>query len=132
MNSVGRWADKNQILYTEFSELSINEKVITLVKDEVIKINDVFPSNERIEKFIILNKQFNADQGELTRTLKIRRNFIEENYRVLIEAMYTGANEVSTSTLPIGTLKESSLQIVQLTNREEVMDVNDILLSNAH
>src|SRR5690606_29813644 len=93
--SVGRWADKNRIVYTEYSDLSMNSKVISLIEDEVRKLMQELAPHENIRKFIILNKQFTADQGELTRTLKIRRNFVEEKYKDIIEAMYSNQEKVS-------------------------------------
>ncbi len=133
INSVGRWADKNRISYTEYSELSAKMEVIHLIEGEVRKLMNELSFNERIKKFVILNKQFTANQGELTRTLKIRRNFVEKKYEKIIEAMYTNAKEVSLTTfINNESIENSSLQIVQLSNSEEVAFVNDILLPNAH
>lgn len=127
--SVGRWADKNRIVYTEYSDLSMNSKVISLIEDEVRKLMQELAPHENIRKFIILNKQFTADQGELTRTLKIRRNFVEEKYKDIIEAMYSNQEKVS---MKISNDQEVILNVVQLTNSLEVPAVNDILLSNVN
>ncbi|MFP3918247.1 AMP-binding protein [Lysinibacillus telephonicus] len=133
INSVGRWADKNQIIYTEYSELSVKSEILNLVEGEVRKLMNELPSNERIKKFVILNKQFTADQGELTRTFKVRRNFVEKKYEKIIKAMYSTTLEVPLSASHNNVPNEiSSLQIVQLSSGEEVAFANDILLPNAH
>ena len=131
MNSVGRWADKKRISYTEYSELSTKIEVIDLVEAEVRNLMMELAPNERIKKFVILNKQFTADQGELTRTLKIRRNFVEEKYQKIIDALYSNTLDVSLSTSHNNEPNEN-LQIVHLSNSEEVAFVNDILLPNAY
>ena len=131
MNSVGRWADKNRIPYTEYSELSVEVEVVRLIETEVRNLMIEFAPNEMIKKFVILNKQFTADQGELTRTLKIRRSFVEDKYQNIIDAMYSNESEVSLCTSHNSEPIEN-LQIVQLSNSEEVAFVNDILLPNAH
>lgn len=131
LNSVGRWADKNRIPYTEYSELSVKVEVINLIESEVSKFMNELSPNERIKKFVILNKQFTADLGELTRTLKIRRNFVEMKYEKIIEAMYSNTLEISLSTSHHSDSTDN-LQIVQLSTSEEVAFVNDILLPNAH
>lgn len=115
MNSVGRWADKNRILFTEYSDLSRNPKVAELIEQEVEQLMAKLPSHQRVRKFSILHKQFTADQGELTRTLKIRRNFVEEKYKELIEGMYTDSQEVSLTALQKETIDEEvSLRVIQI------------------
>ncbi|MDN4495224.1 AMP-dependent synthetase/ligase [Ureibacillus aquaedulcis] len=131
MNSVGRWADKNRINYTEYSELSTMLETVNLIEAEVRNLMTELAPNERIKKFVILNKQFTAEHGELTRTLKIRRNFVEKKYQNIIEAMYSNVLEVSLNTSHI-TEPNEKLQIVQLSSSEEVAYVDDILLTNAH
>lgn len=129
--SVGRWADKNRINYTEYSELTVREEIINLIEVEVRNLMIELAPNERIKKFVILNKQFTADHGDLTRTLKIRRNFIEKKYQNIVEAMYSNVLEVSLNTSHNNQPHEN-LQIIQLSNSEEVTFVDDILLTNAH
>lgn len=120
MTSVGRWADKNRILFTEYSDLSQNPQVIRLIEDEVKKLMSELPENERVKKFSILHKQFTADQGELTRTLKIRRNFVEERYKKLIDALYSESQEVSIATSEVEPIEEICLQVVQLSLNQGV------------
>lgn len=115
MSSVGRWADKKRIIFTEFSDLSRNPEVVSLIEQEVEKLmNDLEPHN-RVKKFSILHKQFTADQGELTRTLKIRRNFVGEKYKELIDGMYSNTEEVSLTQFKNEEAgEEVSLRVVQL------------------
>lgn len=119
MSSVGRWADKNRILYTEYSDLSTNPKVVELIEQQVEQVMSKLPPEQRVKKFSILHKQFTADQGELTRTLKIRRNFVEEKYKSLIDGMYSDTQEVSLTALQSESTEEICLRVVQL-NKEPV------------
>ena len=115
MNSVGRWADKNRILYTEYSDLSRNPKVVELIEQQVEQLMSKLPPQQRVEKFSILHKQFTADQGELTRTLKIRRNFVEQKYKELIDGMYSDIQEVSLTPSQAESVEEEvSLRVIQL------------------
>lgn len=93
--TVGRWADQKQIVYTSYSDLATNEDVIELIQKEIQKINVDFKPEERIKRFIILHSQFNANNGELTRTLKVRRKFIKEKYADVIDQMYNGNDFVT-------------------------------------
>ena len=119
LSSVGRWADKNRIVYTEYSDLSRNPKVAELIEQEVTKLMGQLPPHMRVKKFSILHKQFTADQGELTRTLKIRRKFVEEKYHKLMDAMYSDSEEVSLSS-EVGSLGDVSLTVIQLSIKQEV------------
>ena len=115
MNSVGRWADKNRILYTEYSDLSRNTKVVELIEQQVEQLMSKLSPQNRVKKFSILHKQFTADQGELTRTLKIRRNFVEQKYKELIDGMYSDTQEVSLTSSQTESLEEEvSLRVIQL------------------
>ena len=109
----------------------MNSKVISLIEEEVKKLMQELSPHENIRKFIILNKQFTADQGELTRTLKIRRNFVEEKYKEMIDAMYSN-QEIVSMKIANDSLEEIILQVVQLTNSQEVPHINDILLPNVN
>ncbi|NLY79202.1 MAG: long-chain fatty acid--CoA ligase [Lysinibacillus sp.] len=130
MTTVGRWADKNRILYTEYSDLSINSRVIELIEQEVKKLMEELPPKERVRKFAILHKQFAADEGELTRTLKIRRNFVEEKYKKLIEGMYSDSEEIPICISEVEQDEEIHLRVIQLAQNPEV--AKNVLLTNAH
>ncbi|WP_431028403.1 AMP-dependent synthetase/ligase [Lysinibacillus sp. LZ02] len=121
MNSVGRWADKNRIVYTEYSDLSRNPKVVELIEQQVEQLMSKLPQHNRVKKFSILHKQFTADQGELTRTLKIRRNFVEQKYKALIDGMYSDTQEVSIANSHTESVEEKvSLRVIQLKLKQGV------------
>ncbi|MBM4452064.1 MAG: long-chain fatty acid--CoA ligase [Chloroflexi bacterium] len=88
IENVGRWAEARRIPYTTFSDLSQKPEVIKLVEGEIRRVNRSLPEWNRIKKFVNLHKEFDADDAELTRTRKLRRDFIEERYGYLIEALY--------------------------------------------
>jgi len=111
MNSVGRWADKKRIIYTEYSDLSRNPQVVEFIGQEVTELMGQVPSYARVKNFTILHKQFNADDGEMTRTLKVRRKYIEEKYQMLIDGMYSDIVEVQIADSEIESVEEISLQV---------------------
>ena len=120
MNSVGRWADKKRILYTEYSDLSRNPQVIEFIEQEVTELMGQVPHYARVKKFAILHKQFNADDGELTRTLKVRRKYIEEKYQMLNRWHVFGYSRSSITDSEIESEEEISLQVIQLKIKQEV------------
>jgi len=89
MHNTGKWAEKRQLAYTTYIDLSQKPEVLDLVTGEVLRVNKELPEPVRIKKFVILHKELDADDEELTRTRKVRRRFVEEKYRSLIEALYT-------------------------------------------
>ena len=91
---VGKWAERNHIPYTTFVDLSQKEEVADLVRKDLARVNGYLPKPARVRKFALLHKEFDADEAELTRTRKIRREFMEERYRDLIEAMYKDGKTV--------------------------------------
>jgi len=91
---VGNWAEKNKINYTTYTDLSSKPEVIKLIQKEVEKVNKGLPENARIKRFVLLYKELDPDDDELTRTRKVRRHFVEEKYKEIIEAMYEGKSEI--------------------------------------
>ena len=83
------------VAYANFAELSQKPEVYELIKIEIDRINQALPSGIRIKKYVNLYKDFDPDEGEVTRTRKLRRRFLEENYRGLIDATYSDKTEVS-------------------------------------
>lgn len=92
--NVGRWAERKRVPYTTFSDLSQKEEVLALIAAEVKKVNRSLPEWARVKKFADLNKELDPDEAEMTRTRKLRRTFVEEKYRDLIAALYSGASEL--------------------------------------
>jgi len=93
-NTVGRWAGQRRVGYSTFAELSQKPEVYDLVKQFIDRINSTLPSGSRVRKYVNLHKEFDPDEGELTRTRKLRRTFLEERYRELIDAIYADKTEV--------------------------------------
>jgi len=98
MGNVGNWAEERMIPYTTYLDLSQQTAVEELILNEIQKVNINLPDLMKIRKFILLYKLLDADDEELTRTGKVRRRFIYGLYIKLIEAMYTGMNDVKVKT----------------------------------
>jgi len=97
-STVGKWAERHNVSYTSFQDLSARPEVLGLIRDEIRKCNAGLPEATRIRRFLVLNKEFDADDDEITRTRKIRRRFVAEKYGALVEAFYRDAAEVEFST----------------------------------
>jgi long-chain acyl-CoA synthetase len=93
-DNVRRWAGQRRVAYTTFTDLSQNPEVYRLVKQDIDRINQDLPPGARVKKYVNLHKEFDPDEAELTRTRKLRRTFLEERYRELIDAIYSDRNEV--------------------------------------
>ena len=85
---VGQWAEMQLITYTTYQDLSAKDQVYSLIRDEVLAVNQTLPEKTRIKRFCLLFKELDADDGELTRTRKVRRNTVENRYKSLIEHLY--------------------------------------------
>ena len=92
---VSKWAEHNHIPFTTFVDLSQKEEVAKLVQKDLSRVNNYLPEPARVTKFVLLHKEFDPDEAELTRTRKIRREFIEQRYSNLIEAIYNDMENVS-------------------------------------
>lgn len=91
---IGRWAEQRAIGYSTFTDLSQKAEVRGLIREEIERVNRVLPQGSRLAKFANFPKELDPDEGELTRTRKLRREFLEERYRPLIDAIYSGADSV--------------------------------------
>ena len=92
--NVGKWAESRRISYTTYTDLAGKAEVLELIAKEVDKVNATLPETTRIRRFLLLYKELDADDDELTRTRKVRRAFVGERYRHVIEGMYTGAASI--------------------------------------
>jgi long-chain acyl-CoA synthetase len=92
-DNVSRWAGQKRVAYTSFAELSQAPEVYELVRQDIDRVNHTLPVGFRVRKYVNLHKEFNPDEGELTRTRKLRRSFLEERYRELIDAIYSDRSE---------------------------------------
>ena len=103
LTSVSNWAERNNIAYGSYQELAGHPQVYAMVQSHIEKVNadlaaEPRVSGARIKRFLILHKELDADDGELTRTQKVRRNFINERYDVLIQALYSDQESAFVST----------------------------------
>ncbi|MBI4788295.1 MAG: AMP-binding protein [Chloroflexi bacterium] len=92
--NVGRWAEKKRIAFTTFVDLAQKPEVYDLIRQDVVRVNQTLPPPARVRKFVLLHKEFDPDDAELTRTRKLRRNVVEDRYREMIETMYADGTEV--------------------------------------
>jgi long-chain acyl-CoA synthetase len=96
---VSKWAEKNRITFTTYTDLSARPEVYALLRREVEVVNATLPPAQRISRFLLLYKELDADDGELTRTRKVRRGVVNEKYAGIIESIYTGRNEIPVDTV---------------------------------
>ena len=101
MTAVGDWAERRNISYASYQELARAKEVYDLVPGEIERVNRDLAADPRmagaqIRRFLILHKALEADDGELTRTNKVRRGFIGERYKALVDALYDGSRNVHT------------------------------------
>jgi len=95
----GKWAEDNRISYTTYSDLAAKAQVYDLMEREVVRVNATLPEKARINRFLLLYKELDADDEELTRTRKIRRGFINEKYTKEIAGLYSDAQELPIETV---------------------------------
>ena len=91
---VGNWAEKNRTNYTTYTDLSSKTEILDLIQKEVEKVNKGLPENAKVKRFVLLYKELDPDDDELTRTRKVRRHFVEEKYKEIIEGMYEGKDSI--------------------------------------
>ncbi|HYF41293.1 MAG TPA: AMP-binding protein [Ramlibacter sp.] len=102
-DAVGNWAERRGLPYAGYTDLAQKPEVYELIKECVEKVNADLAADERlagsqISRFLVLHKELDADDGELTRTNKVRRGFIAEKYQVLVDALYGGKSEQYVET----------------------------------
>ncbi|WP_449040636.1 AMP-binding protein [Paracoccus sp. (in: a-proteobacteria)] len=92
--AAGHWAEQRSISYSSYAELSQRPEMLELIAGEIARMNELQPEGLKIRRFVNLHKDFDADDGEITRTRKLRRNVIEQTYAPLVAALYDGSDEV--------------------------------------
>ncbi len=92
-DNVSRWAGQKRVAYTSFGELSQAPEVYELVRQDIDRVNQTLPPGSKVKKYVNLHKEFDPDEAELTRTRKLRKTFLEERYRELIDAVYADKTE---------------------------------------
>ncbi|NCW54290.1 MAG: long-chain fatty acid--CoA ligase [Rhodobacteraceae bacterium] len=103
LNAVGNWAERNNIAYSSYQELSGHPKVLDMVQEHVEIVNrsvaeDAMLAGCQIHRFLVLHKELDADDGEMTRTRKVRRKIIGEKFGDLVSALYDGSQQIYTET----------------------------------
>ncbi|WP_420339690.1 AMP-dependent synthetase/ligase [Roseibium sp.] len=103
LTSVGSWAERNNVNYASYQELASNPEVYAMIESHVDQVNrdlagEPMMAGAQIKRFLVLHKELDADDGELTRTQKVRRSFIADRYAPLIEALYDGSTSKHVRT----------------------------------
>jgi len=96
---VGKWAERRGIPYTSYTDLSCKVEIYDLIYNEVVRVNGSMPTTTRIHKYVLLHKELDPDDEEMTRTRKVRRRYIAEKYADIIEAFYDERPEVKVKTV---------------------------------
>ncbi len=95
--AVGHWAEVNGVPYVSYADLSQREEVATLLREAFQRVNKAVTEPLRLQRFVSLPKEFDPDDGEITRTRKLRRKIVQERYADVIAALYDGSKEVHVS-----------------------------------
>jgi long-chain acyl-CoA synthetase len=103
LTAVGSWAERNNVVYASYQELAGHKLVYDMIAGHIDEVNrslaaEPIMAGAQIHRFLVLHKELDADDGELTRTQKIRRGFIAERYAPLVEALYSGVSAADIST----------------------------------
>ncbi|NNL34649.1 MAG: AMP-binding protein, partial [Silicimonas sp.] len=103
LTAVGNWAERNNIAYGSYQELAGHKQVLDTIQSHIEEVNESLSTDEmlsgcQIHRFLVLHKELDADDGELTRTRKVRRKIVGEKFHDLVAALYDGSETVSTET----------------------------------
>jgi long-chain acyl-CoA synthetase len=103
-DAVGSWAERRNLPYAGYTNLAQKPEVYQLVRECVEKVNadlsrDALLAGSQVCRFLVLHKELDADDGELTRTNKVRRGFIADKYQPLVDALYSGKTEQHITTV---------------------------------
>jgi long-chain acyl-CoA synthetase len=98
LGTVGSWAERRGLPYTSYTDLSQKPEVRALIREEIAKANATLPAATRVCRFLLLTKDLDPDDAEITRTRKVRRRHIAEKYAAFIDAFYAGRDEVEVAT----------------------------------
>jgi len=120
LEAVGNWAERRGLAYTSYTDLAARPEVYALIQGEIARVNatlahDPHMAGAQIQRFLILHKELDPDDGELTRTRKVRRRFVAEKYAALVEALYSPDDRVTVEAQVVfedgrtGTLKADLL-----------------------
>lgn len=124
-DTVGKWAERERIPYTTYVDLSQRPEVRALVRGEIERVNRGLPEVARIRRAVVLHKEFDADEAELTRTRKLRRSLLEERYRELLDAVYGSADHIRVSAAVVYRDGRKGVQAADVFIDDVVMDPVD-------
>jgi long-chain acyl-CoA synthetase len=99
MENVGKWAERRQIAYTTYADLAQKPEVYDLIGQEVDRVNRDLPETTRLQKYVLLPKELDPDDEEVTRTRKVRRGFVAKKYADIIEALFSERSSVPVTTV---------------------------------
>jgi long-chain acyl-CoA synthetase len=94
-DNTARWAEKRGLAFTTLVDLTQKKELYDMVEQEILRVNQQLPASSRVRRFVILNKTFDADEAELTRTRKLRRRHLEQRYGEVLTAIYNGQDHVT-------------------------------------
>ena len=97
MQTVGTWAEKQGLAYTSFMDLSSKPEVAAMIGEAIANANATLPDVQQVKRYLLLNKELDADDAEMTRTRKVRRRFVAEKYASVIDAFYGGADSADVT-----------------------------------
>ena len=118
---MAKWAEQRGIAFTNYTNLSAQPQVYDMITEEIREVNKTLPEAQRIKRFLLLYKELDADDGELTRTRKVRRGVVAEKYADIIDAVYAGNDKVDIDTMITfqdgsKTRIQTSVKVVDLDN----------------
>lgn len=118
---MAKWAEQRGIAFTNYTNLSAQPQVYDMITEEIREVNKTLPEAQRIKRFLLLYKELDADDGELTRTRKVRRGVVAEKYADIIDAVYAGNDKVDIDTMI--TFQDGSKTRIQTSVK--VVDLED-------
>lgn len=120
--NVGKWAESNQISYTTYTDLAQKAAVYDLIRKDVERTNADLPSAAQIQRFILMYKELDADDAELTRTRKVRRGYVAQRYDEIVSALYGDENMLDIKTTI--TYQDGRTALISTTLRIEQLNTN--------
>jgi long-chain acyl-CoA synthetase len=99
MENVGKWAERHQVAYTTYTDLAQKPRVYDLIGEEVERVNADLEAAMQIKRYVLLHKELDADDEELTRTRKVRRGLVSEKYKDIIAALFSDVTEVPVTSV---------------------------------
>jgi long-chain acyl-CoA synthetase len=97
-STVGSWAERRGLAYTSYMDLSQKAEIRALIRDEIRRGNETLPETQKVRRFLLLTKDLEADDAEMTRTRKVRRRHVAEKYAPVVDAFYAGRGSVELTT----------------------------------